>query len=79
MPGRDFALNCAQLHQHLTNWIIVVNKMLKLLPGLTGAICAYLLLKLISWTGLTYEFAAYLIIYLLTTVLMDSAMRSYGK
>ena len=56
-----------------------MKTMLKLLPGLTGAVCAYLVLKLISWTGLTYEFAAYLIVYLLTTVLMDSAMRSYGK
>lgn len=56
-----------------------MKMMLKLLPGVTGAVCAYLALKLLSWTGLTYEFAAFLIVYLLTTVLMDSAMRSYGK
>ncbi len=56
-----------------------MKKMLTLLPGFTGAVSAYVLLKLISWTGLTYEFTAYLIVYLLTTVLMDGAMRSYGK
>ncbi|MGB5275931.1 MAG: hypothetical protein WBO16_11680 [Gammaproteobacteria bacterium] len=56
-----------------------MKKILKFLPGLTGAVCAYMVLKLITWTGLTYEFAAFLIIYLLTTILMDSAMRSYGK
>ena len=52
---------------------------LKFLPGLAGAVCAYMVLKLISWTGLTYEFAAFLIAYLIVTVLMESAMRGYGK
>lgn len=56
-----------------------MKKMLKLLPGFTAAVCAYLVLKLLSWTGLTYEFAAYLIVYLLMTVLADSAMRSDGN
>ena len=56
-----------------------MSKIVKFLPGLTAAVCAYAMLKFISWTGLTYEFGAYLLTYLVITVFMDSAMRSYGK
>ena len=56
-----------------------MNKIVKFLPGLTGAVCGYVLLKLISWTGLTFEFASFLLTYLVVTVLMESAMRSYGN
>lgn len=56
-----------------------MNKILKYLPGLIGAVCAYIMLKFIAWTGLTYEFISFLISYLLVTLLVDSAMRSYGK
>ena len=54
-------------------------KILKYLPGLSGAVLAYIKLKFISWTGQTYEFISFLISYLFITLLMDSAMRSYGK
>jgi len=40
-----------------------MNKIVKLLPGLTGAACGHVLLKFISWTGPTF--------------LIESAMRSY--
>jgi len=56
-----------------------MNKIVKFLPGLTGAFCAYVLLKLMSWTGLTFEFVSYLVTYLVVTVLMESAIQSYGK
>ena len=56
-----------------------MKKIVKLLPGLTGAVCGYVLLKLISWTGLTFEFISFMITYLIVTVLMESAMRSYGN
>ncbi len=56
-----------------------MKTILKYLPGLTGAVCGYALLKLMAWTGLTYEFASFLITYLLVTLLMDSAMQGYGK
>jgi len=56
-----------------------MNKILKYLPGLCGALCAYILLNFISWTGMTYELVSFLIIYLVVTVLMDNALRSYGK
>jgi len=56
-----------------------MNKIVKLLPGLTGALCGYVLLKLMSWTGLTFEFVSFLLTYLVVTVLMESSLRSYGK
>mgnify|MGYP001811686121 FL=1 len=54
-------------------------KIVKYLPGLTGALCGYALLKFMTWTGLTFEFGLFLLTYLVVTVLMDSAMQSYGK
>lgn len=42
-----------------------MNKIVKLLPGLTGAACGFVLLKFISWTGLIFP--------------MESAMRSHGN
>jgi len=56
-----------------------MNKIVKLLPGLTGALCGYVLLKFISWTGLTFEFVSFLLTYLIVTVIMESAMQSYGN
>ena len=56
-----------------------MKKIVKYLPGTVGAITAYLLLKFLSWTGLTYEFTAFLATYLIVTILTDSALRSYGK
>jgi len=56
-----------------------MNKVVKFLPGLTGALSGYVLLKFITWTGLTFEFGSFLLTYLVVTVLMDSAMQSYGK
>jgi hypothetical protein len=56
-----------------------MSKILKYLPGLTGALCAYILLKFISWTGMTYEFVSIMVTYLVVTLLTESAMRSYGK
>ena len=56
-----------------------MKKILKFIPGLIGAICAYMLLKFISWTGLAYEFTSFMVAYLVVTFLMERAMRSYGK
>jgi hypothetical protein len=56
-----------------------MNKIVKFLPGVTGAVCGYVLLQLISWTGLTFEFVSYLLTYLIVTALMDSAMQGYGN
>ncbi len=56
-----------------------MNKIVKFLPGLTGALCGYVLLKLISWTGLTFELVSFLVTYLVVTVLMESAMQRYGN
>jgi len=56
-----------------------MNKILKYLPGLTGVLCAYILLKFISWTGMAYEFASFMVACIVVTLLMESAMRSYGK
>lgn len=56
-----------------------MNKIVGILPGLTGAICGYGLIKLISWTGLSFEFVSFLVTYLVVTVLMENAMQGYGK
>ena len=56
-----------------------MKKIVKFVPGLTGALCGYVLLKFMSWTGLTFEFVSFMLTYMVVTVLMDSAMQSYGK
>ena len=56
-----------------------MNKIVKFLPGLTGAFCGYVLLKLISWSGLSFELVSFLVTYLIVTVLMESAMQGYGN
>ena len=56
-----------------------MNKIVKFLPGVTGAVCGYVLLKFISWTGPTFELVSFLLAYLIVTVLMDSAMQGYGN
>jgi hypothetical protein len=56
-----------------------MNKIVKLLPGLTGTVCGSVLLKFISWTGLTFEFISFMLSDLIVTVLMENAMRSYGN
>ncbi len=55
-----------------------MNKIVKLLPGSTGDVCGYVLLKLISRTGLTYEFISFMLSYLIVPVRMESAMRNCG-
>ena len=56
-----------------------MKKIVKFVPGLAGALCGYVLLKFMSWTGLTFEFVSFMLTYMVVTVLMDSAMQSYGK
>ena len=56
-----------------------MNKIMKYLPGLTGALCGYALLKFMTWTGLTFELGTFLPTCFVVTVLLDSAMQSYGK
>ncbi len=51
----------------------------KFLPGLTAAVCGYVLLKLIPRTELTFELESFLLTCLAITVLMKSAMQSYGN
>ena len=56
-----------------------MNKIVKFLPDLTGAVCGYVLLKFIYWTGLTFEFVSSLLTSLIVTVLMDSTMQGCGN
>ena len=56
-----------------------MNKIVKFLPGLTGAVCGYVLLKFKSRTGLTFEFAPSVLTCLIVTVLMDSTKQGYGN
>jgi hypothetical protein len=56
-----------------------MNKIVKCLPGLTAAVCGYVLLKLISLTGLTFEFVSFMLTCLAATALMEKTIRSYGN
>ena len=55
---------------------------LKYIPGLVGAIAAYLGLKFISWiAGLSFgvQIVVFLVIYFAVAVAVDKAFAQYGK
>lgn len=55
--------------------------MLKYIPGLVGAIAAYLGLKFISWiAGLSFgvQIVVFLVIYFVVAFFVDKAMSQYG-
>lgn len=55
--------------------------MLKYIPGLVGAIAAYLGLKFISWIAdlsLGVQFVAFLVIYFAVAFSVDKGMSQYG-
>lgn len=55
-----------------------MDAIVKHLPGMAGALAAFVALKLLGWTGLGYQLAAFLATYLIVTLLVDQAMRRYG-
>jgi hypothetical protein len=56
-----------------------MNRTARLLPALIGAAGVCILLKAISRPGLTFELATLLVTFLVVTVIMVSAMQSYGN
>jgi len=56
-----------------------MRKMLEYLPGVIGAFSGFVLLKFFTWTGLRYELVFFLLIYVLVTILVERAMRRYGR
>ena len=54
--------------------------LIRFLPGLVGALSAYVVLKLIGWaTSLSLELLAFAGTYVVVTVFIDLALRRYGK
>lgn len=56
-----------------------MDSVVRHVPGLTGAIAAFVVLKLLGWTGLGYQLAAFVGTYLVVSALVDQAMRRYGR
>jgi hypothetical protein len=57
-----------------------MSTVIRLLPGLIGAGAAFVALKLLILFGfatLGFEILAFLVVYLVVTVLADKAMRAY--
>ncbi len=54
-----------------------MQTILRFFPGLVGAAIALAVLKLVSWTDLGFELAAFFGAYLVATVVVDRGMRSY--
>jgi len=57
----------------------MMNKIVQFLPGLSGAVCGSVLLQLVSWTRLTFEFVSFLLTCPAVSVQMGSAMLNYGN
>ena len=53
--------------------------LIRFMPGLVGALSAYVVLKLIGWAAsLSFEFLAFAGTYVVVTVSIDLALRRYG-
>ncbi len=53
--------------------------MIKYLPGLTGAIAAFIALLFLGWLELSLRGLAFLAIYLVVTISLDKALTRYGR
>ena len=54
-----------------------MQTILRFFPGLVGAAIALAVLKLVSWTDLGFELAAFFAAYLIGTIVVDRGMKSY--
>jgi len=57
-----------------------MSTVVRYLPGLIGAVAAFVALKLLILLGLAslgFEILAFFVVYLVVTVLADKAMRAY--
>lgn len=54
--------------------------MLRFVPGLLGAVAAFVVLRLLSWVGsLTFELLVFLGTYAAVAVSVDAALKRYGS
>ena len=54
--------------------------LIRFLPGVVGALSAYMVLKLVGWaTSLTVELLAFAGTYLVVTVALDVGLKRYGR
>lgn len=54
--------------------------LIRFLPGVVGALSAYIVLKLVGWaTSLTVELLAFAGTYLAVTVALDVGLKRYGR
>ena len=56
-----------------------MKAVLRYVPGLSGALVAFTVLKLLGWMSFAYQLGAFIAAYLLTAIALDHAMRRYGR
>lgn len=52
---------------------------MRYLPGLLGALAAFIVAKLLAWSGLGLELLAFVATYLVITYAADRALLTYGR
>ncbi len=52
---------------------------LRLVPGVVGAVCAFSVSKLFAWTDIGFELGAFLVTYLAIAVAVDRGLKRYGS
>jgi hypothetical protein len=52
---------------------------LRFIPGIVGAVCAFSVSKLFAWTELGFELGAFLVTYLAIAVAVDRGLKRYGS
>ena len=53
--------------------------LLRIVPGLVGAVCAFGVSKFLAWTDWGFDLGAFLVTYLLVSMAVDRGLKGYGS
>lgn len=56
-----------------------MQTLLRFVPGIVGALCAFSVSKLFAWTALRFELGAFFAMYLVASIGVDQALKRYGR
>jgi hypothetical protein len=52
---------------------------LRVFPGVVGALCAFSVSKIFAWTDLRFELGAFLVTYLAVALAVDHGLKGYRR
>ena len=56
-----------------------MQRVLRFVPGLVGAVCAFGVSRLLAWTDLGFDLGIFVLTYLAVSVIVDRGLAGYGR